>query len=525
MIGFQYNDSQALLIHQSSKATVQPVMSPVPALHFAIKATSKPWWSGLAFIFALLFGFDPVGWCADSYNAQTGILSIPSVMVNGTQYNNVQVTIAKVVSFGSGAGSSPIGTVDTYNTSNSQLQIPLVTVGSDTSYVNAVIVVGTVTFVGPDNVVPVLVNGGYQNSLPNMLTTSVTVCVPNTKSCTTIDNIQVDTGSSGLRILASTLSGLGLPSQKNTSNGAPIYECAAFADGVIWGQVATADITLGSEVAKSVPIQIITDTGGAKIPKACSSQGFNESSLQYLGANGLIGVGLFLQDCGSYCTNSAAGMYFTCATVSVCNQATQPLSMQVSNPVAFFPTDNNGVVLQLPALSSTGASSVNGNLIFGIGTQINNTPSNAATTLAVPATGSLAGNFTALYNGKAMPNSFIDSGSGSLFFNDNNLTACSSTGVAAGYYCPGNNTSVSAVAISAAIASAPNLNLTLGNAEYLFNENNGIDAVFNNIGSPAGTVLPNSFDFGMPFFFGRSVYTGFEQKNPQGPFFAFQAYP
>jgi hypothetical protein len=115
-----------------------------------------------------------------------------------------------------------------------------------------------------------------------------------------------------------------------------------------------------------------------------------------------------------------------------------------------------------------------------------------------------------------MPNSFIDSGSGSLFFNDNNLTACSSTGVAAGYYCPGNKTSVSAVAISAAIASAPNLNLTLGNAEYLFNENNGIDAVFNNIGSPAGTVLPNSFDFGMPFFFGRSVYTGFEQKTHKG---------
>jgi Protein of unknown function (DUF3443) len=39
----------------------------------------------------------------------------------------------------------------------------------------------------------------------NMLTTSVTVCAPGTSNCATIDNIQVDTGSQGLRILASAL--------------------------------------------------------------------------------------------------------------------------------------------------------------------------------------------------------------------------------------------------------------------------------------------------------------------------------
>ena len=498
-------------------------MRPLLALHVLQKLHCKDFFVGLTLMFVIFIG--QRAWCADSFNTQTGVLSIPSVMVNGTQYNNVQVTIAKVVSLGTGAGSTPNGAVDTYNISNAQLQIPVVNVGPSTTYFNAVIVVGSVVSVGPNNVVPLLVNGGYQNSLPNMLTTSVTICVPNTSNCTTVDNIQVDTGSSGLRVLASTLNSLNLPSQKSTNNGSPIYECATFADGVVWGQLATADLVMGGEVAKSLPIQVITDTGGARIPRACSSQGFNESTLQSLGANGIIGVGLFLQDCGTYCTSNTAGMYYSCTSLNVCNQTTLPLSMQVSNPVAFFASDNNGVVIQLPALGSTGASTLNGNLIFGVGTQINNTPSTTATTLLVPSTGSLAGNFTAFYNGKALPNSFIDSGSGSLFFNDTNLASCPSTGPAPGYYCPGSNSSVSNVAITATIPTAPNLNLMIGNAEYLFSENNGINAVFNNVGSPAGTVLPDSFDFGLPFFFGRSVYTGMEQRNPKGAFFAFQAYP
>jgi hypothetical protein len=40
--------------------------------------------------------------------------------------------------------------------------------------------------------------------------------------------------------------------------------------------------------------------------------------------------------------------------------------------------------------------------------------------------------------------------------------------------------------------------------------------------------LPDAFDFGVPFFFGRSVYTAFEQRSTSsgaGPYVAFQAYP
>src|SRR5262245_56327990 len=47
----------------------------------------------------------------------------------------------------------------------------------------------------------------------NTLYTSVVVCVPGTSTCQTIDHIQVDTGSSGLRIISSVLT-LTLP-QRN----------------------------------------------------------------------------------------------------------------------------------------------------------------------------------------------------------------------------------------------------------------------------------------------------------------------
>src|ERR1700737_2949187 len=67
----------------------------------------------------------------------------------------------------------------------------------------------------------------------NTLYTSVIVCTPGTSTCQTIDHIQVDTGSSGLRILASALT-LSLPLQ-TTSSGAAIAECVQFVDGSSWG--------------------------------------------------------------------------------------------------------------------------------------------------------------------------------------------------------------------------------------------------------------------------------------------------
>ena len=64
----------------------------------------------------------------------------------------------------------------------------------------------------PSNVVSVIVDAGPNNRSVNTLFTTVTVCVPgSTTSCQTIDHIQVDTGSYGLRLLAPVLT-LSLPS-------------------------------------------------------------------------------------------------------------------------------------------------------------------------------------------------------------------------------------------------------------------------------------------------------------------------
>lgn len=93
-----------------------------------------------------------------------------------------------------------------------------------------------------------------------------------------------------------------------------------------------------------------------------------------LGANGIIGLSSFKQDCGSSCVSStSAGYYYSCATSSSCTATTVALASQVLHPVSQFSSDNNGVVLVLPSIPSIGGSTATGLLYFGIGTQSNNT--------------------------------------------------------------------------------------------------------------------------------------------------------
>jgi hypothetical protein len=82
------------------------------------------------------------------------------------------------------------------------------------------------------NVTDIVVDAGPAgvSSDVNVLFATVTVCVPgDTTSCETIDHIQVDTGSYGLRILAPALT-LSLPVQKAASGDA-LLECAQFVGG------------------------------------------------------------------------------------------------------------------------------------------------------------------------------------------------------------------------------------------------------------------------------------------------------
>jgi hypothetical protein len=62
---------------------------------------------------------------------------------------------------------------------------------------------------GPPNVETLTVDGGPVQSL-NTAFITLTVCVHNTTTCVTVDHVEVDTGSSGLRILNEVIPNLPL---------------------------------------------------------------------------------------------------------------------------------------------------------------------------------------------------------------------------------------------------------------------------------------------------------------------------
>ena len=290
------------------------------------------------------------------------------------------------------------------------------------------------------NVQTITVNAGPDSNYVDGAFTSVTVCVPgSTTNCQTISGILVDTGSSGLRILSSALT-VSLPQQTN-STGNPIAECAAFASGVTWGPVQTADVKMAGEQASSLPIQVIGSSNFSTIPGNCTAQGVPMDDLANLGANGLLGMGQAIQDCGSACASSgplSQGTYYACPS-SGCTDTTESLAQQVQNPVAAFTTDNNGVIIELPAVSG-GEASLSGSLIFGIGTQSNNGLGGATVFGTDP-----FGDFNTTYKTTAYT-SFLDSGSNGIYFLDVTTTGIP---VCAGtlnfLYCPASAQNISVV--------------------------------------------------------------------------------
>ncbi len=370
----------------------------------------------------------------------------------------------------------------------------------------------TIASSGP-NVASISVNTGPAISeglsYANGAFASATVCVPGTSTCQTISGLLVDTGSYGLRVLSSVLT-VALPQQKSAS-GSPVAECLQFLDSYSWGPVQTADIEIASEKASSVPIQVLSDTDFT-VPSSCTNGLPSADTLASLGANGILGVGLFAQDCGSTCP-ATLNMYYECASGSSCQAISQSTLQQVQNPVALFATDNNGVIIELPAASGAEAS-ISGSLVFGIGTQSNNALGGATVYTADASTG----NLTASFNGQTFSdNSFIDSGSNGYFFPDSSVTQCASNSGASGFYCPSSTDNLSATIQGTNNASA-SVDFSIANAVSLFS--NSGDAVFGDLGGSA----PNYFDWGLPFFYGRNVYTAIDGKGAPGGTAPYWAY-
>ncbi|HMA30623.1 MAG TPA: DUF3443 domain-containing protein [Casimicrobiaceae bacterium] len=364
------------------------------------------------------------------------------------------------------------------------------------------------------NVQSLVVDGGPAQ-IPDLAYVSVTICAPGSSAnCQTIDHVQVDTGSTGLRILASVLSpSLALPQQVDAS-GNPVAECAQFADGYSFGSVRSADIRIAGEQARGVPIQIIGDAGFPSIPASCSASGPPENTVQSFGANGLLGVGVFLQDCGGACAQAAIpGTYYTCPP-SGCTPLQVPLAQQLQNPVALFASDNNGVIVQLPLLPATGAATATGSLIFGIGTQGDNALGAATVLTTDPGTG----NIVTVWNGRTYTNSYIDAGTSLFAFGQQAYPSC--VGLAIGFYCPATPQTLGAT-LQGTNARSSAVSFTIGNVDQLFAANYNFYA-FDDVGGPGGDSA--TFAWGLPFFFGRSVYTAIEGRSTpggNGPYFAF----
>lgn len=368
-----------------------------------------------------------------------------------------------------------------------------------------------------NNVLPVVSNLGVTGNYADGLFASVTICAPGTSTCQTIDNVLVDTGSFGLRLLASQVN-LNLPGETSTS-GDPLGECTQYQDSFTWGPVVKADVQLAGEKTTTMPIQLLGEPGFAAPPSSCASSGLAENDTQAtLGANGILGVGVFRYDCGNGCTPPQATIppvYYSCPA-SGCSPALVSLQAQVQNPVWLFSQDNNGLVIRMPAVPDTGAASVNGTLVFGVNTRSNNSLGNAS---VLAADG--AGNVATSFQGTAYSGTILDSGSNAVFFLDAaslNLPVCA--GGNSGFYCPASsvsfgatNRSASGTGSAASAAAAWNV----ANAANLFAT--GL-AAFNNLGGPN----PGAFDFGMPFFFGRAVFIGINGTSAgqfSGPFYAY----
>jgi hypothetical protein len=374
------------------------------------------------------------------------------------------------------------------------------------------------------NVVTVTVDGGPAAAPGqiNHLYVAVKVCAAGSQTaCATIDHVLLDTGSVGLRLVGSVLAAQSVTlSPAQDSQGQTLEECVVFGGGQTWGPVALADIGMAGERALKVPVQILDDAAsGAPPPADCGANGSLINDVPTLGANGILGLGVLVQDCGAACVAAAAPLpiYYGCSTAGACTAENLALDAQVVNVAAMFAADNNGIVLKIPNLvNANGDAVVQGELIFGLSTQTDNTlPATGLTVLGADGNG----DFKATFNGSAtvLP-ALIDSGTDHYGFDDPSMAVCPS-GEFIGYYCP---------------AVAPQNVYAVNTGYGAYNTVNTVNfaildpnsfvagaAAFAGLGGGGGSTR---FTWGMPFFYGRSVYFGFDRgvAGPYtGPFYAY----
>ncbi|MGI4800331.1 MAG: DUF3443 family protein [Janthinobacterium lividum] len=344
----------------------------------------------------------------------------------------------------------------------------------------------------------------------NRLTVSVTVCEPGANSsrqpsrCATIDHVMVDTGSVGLRLQARAVPRwLNLPALQDGS-GRRMAQCLRFLNNAAWGGLHRADVRLGGQMAADIPIQVV----GVDLPRpaSCSDGGHPTS-------NGTLGIGIRGTDCEGDCVQGATHpTYMACGENGCAGvPGSVPAQLRVVNPVQHFPGHDNGVVIDMPMPPRRGVAQVQGVLIFGVDTAVDN-QLGASRILRIDQTG----HFTTRFDGIDYPRSYIDSGTEYVLVPGSNLPRCRTGGAA---LCLD-----AARQFVATMQGADRIELPMSFLVGRF-PRSGERGVFASA-AMASSAEEKGFVWGAPFFMGRRISLVFRDKSVpgmpgiSGPFYA-----
>jgi hypothetical protein len=371
------------------------------------------------------------------------------------------------------------------------------------------------------NTLPVVVDSGPLLFLftgqrsANVLFATVQVCTAGSATqCDTIDQVAVDTGSVGLRLVADALPGAArLAPVADADSGAELRECVQFSDGYSWGTVKTADVVIGGRRVASLPLHLIGDRSAGAAPSATCARGRARNGVSSFGANGILGIGAFLQDCGAKCGEQPlAGWYHTCPSAGsgdLCKPVRRSVAGQLPNPVSRLGSDDNGVTIRLPAVPAGGSAFVQGTVQFGVDTQPNNALG-AAQLLTVDGGGLLETTYAGVRQ-----RAIVDTGSNGYFFRSDMATCDRNVA----FYCPQAGGLAVAVPQTATIAGLNARNRTIGFTVENADAYAGAAAALPGLASP-GAGLSGGWDtvfvWGLPFFYGRTVHLLFEGRSAAG---------
>jgi hypothetical protein len=361
---------------------------------------------------------------------------------------------------------------------------------------------------GDSNFVRILVtpNRGGVCGYNNAPCVTVNICSSTNESqCDTINNVLLDTGSYGLRIFASLL-----PNNNSGESLAPILiddsaiaECVTYGDGTQnWGPIKLANVSLNNnQTTTAIPIQILDSTAFVTGENIVCPNATKTPTPATFGLNGIIGVGPFPND-------KTVGNYYKCNNTSCSTLVTIPNSNYVTNPITKFADGyNNGVTLTFGAIPTDGAINADGYAIFGVGSKQNNSPQKNVAILPIESGQFIPINIETKINSVSY-NSFLDTGSNYLYFGEStilNLPQCGSPINA--FLCPSGLTNFSAIMFANNQESAT-INFAIENSQNLFNANS------NTAFATIGAIIPNiGIDWGLPFFFGRTVYSVFANES------------